>query len=317
MKRFTKQLIIATTLATIISGCEMTPEGILKNYENYSDYNTLPHGKNNINFSVTFGTENEPKRFYQQDIIINFSDSLFRIDTLYRDALVKRIFVADAETGKILDVLPDIYKNKRSITYTGYRVEWDEFIYYVQTENIKPRFFIIGFMGISAEESEKYETSPMFFIVDKKTKSILTPTPLLSDNLFAFDFSIPQFIERYSTLKSYYEYDGKTHLLKEYVLKLGDIGNEEISTYVDILSNAIKKEDWKEGDYYYSDLKTALGVYFPLYMEIFIDNIKYQITNYGVMDGSVRYRFQTKSLSLPDSVIVYSTTRETLKETTI
>jgi hypothetical protein len=299
-------VVTITALLLIIGlfGCGgPSVEDILKKYESYNTTNM-----NSIGFSVSFDTENF---INEGDVILKISDPTVKSDYEYNNAIMERVFVANAENpSEIFAVSP------KTDTYTKISTQYaadgsttnssttEGYTNYIPLDSIKARFIIIGFKGISAEESEKYESAPLFYIIDKKTKSVLTETPRLSGDLFAADTALTRFVERYATLAIGYSFMGG----KEYVVKLGNVGNDSLNngyTYIDILSNTVQSEDWIEYAYYYEDIESTFNVYMPLYTEIVVGKKHYQPFKYTTESG-VGVRYSYKTTSFPDTIIVHS-----------
>lgn len=175
MKKITKQVLIATIIASVFSACGPTADDILKKYGTYSDAGT---NANKAGVSI--------KMQPTGDILITCANSLLNANENNMQIVSERWFVADAENpGVKLPV-------EKEITVT------DEHNIILKVEHIKERFLIIGFEGIAPIESNEVETQPLFFLVENKEaeSKILTTIPKLAGELFTANYKPAFFAEQ-------------------------------------------------------------------------------------------------------------------------
>ena len=286
---------------------ETSPKEVM---EKYSSYAQVPSDKNKIGLSLSFS-----EQFSTNDIVLSFSNPIINSDKEYYNAVLNRIFVANAENpDEIFSVSPNIYsKTSSQISYTPNgsitnSSQTTEYICHISLDSIDVRYAVIGFKGISLLESDEFETLPFFYVVDNKDKKILTSAPLQWEKPFSDEELEPHFFEHHAILKGMGFFGNN-----EYTIKLDAIGNDEDYNgyfYADFLSGEIKHEDFEEGNFYYFELEEYLSIYSPVFTEVVVGKKHYRWISYAMLESDghtvgVRHYYKTKDI--PEIIIVYGT----------
>jgi len=302
----------AIIVLAVLCSCTTNPKKILEKYNGLA--NIYPD-RNKIGLSISFSDE-----LFPNDVVISFSNPLINSDNEYYDAVLKRVFVANAENpDEIFSIKPQTYsKSSEQTTYapggsvSSFSKSIDYFSH-ISLDSIKTRFVLVGFKGIPMMESSEFETLSLFFIVDKKDKKILTPVPLRWEKPVSDEELQPKLLQRYAILRGGATYGGADSKEKQYTIKLDEIGNDKSNngyTYVNFITKDMKIEEIVPGDFIYTNFNGAhISIYSPIFTEIVVGTkhfkyIKFATLadNEGHMSG-IRHLYNTKDM--PDTIIVY------------
>lgn len=167
------------------NSCGPTAEGILQKYDSYAEFQ---HDKDKAHIYFNASTR-----------VIEYSLPLLNENEEYVDVLADRWFVANAENlEELLPITMGQVTIRRNVLGKEMPTTYGNAIF---LEKTKTRFLLIGFKGITSNESVVAEIPPLFFIVENKkgTLTNLTDTPRLADDLFPTDYERTRFAT-YSTL---------------------------------------------------------------------------------------------------------------------
>ena len=169
----------------VFNSCRPTAEEILQKYDSYTEFQ---HNKDDAH--VYFNTSTHS---------IEYSLPLLSENEEYVDVLADRWFVANAENPE--ELLPVIMGQTTIVRNVLGKTMPTTYGHTILLKDIKKRFLLIGFKGITSSESVVAEIPPLFFIVENKkgTFTNLTATPRLAYDLFSTDYERTRFAA-YSTL---------------------------------------------------------------------------------------------------------------------
>jgi hypothetical protein len=161
-----------------LGGCGTIPENIL---EQYKDYSVADDATNKAGLSIG------KVEFMNNNYMINMPASHPAIGQSEEnvEVIAQRLQVADAENPDTkIDF--EIVSVSATTTVTGKPTTQQFYPAIRISKDIKAKFVIVYFEGISKDEAEDLETKPLFFIVElnKKDPKLLTKEPLLAGGLF-------------------------------------------------------------------------------------------------------------------------------------
>ncbi len=295
--RITNVTVVMLLMLMIVS-CNQGPTAneTLKRYETYQML--LTPSSNKAGFGIEPG---------QTTISIKFDNPTLNTNGEYLNIMAGRIYVADAENpGEPLPVR--IGSQTTTVTRVdGTRTVTNGLSVWLD-EKIKTKFFLVGFKGIDKSESEALETPPLFFLVDRKAGTNLTPVVLQAGNLIAADYEKTRFPVYTATLNHKIDILGSQ--TKTYTIRIGTIGKDDNGyTYVDYLSEDINERDWIITDGSIGYRIESSGLYTrlisPLFTEIKAGKKKILSRGYAIESGvGMREFYDTKEL--PDTLFVWS-----------
>lgn len=296
-KDVAKYAMTALIVCAACVSCKPSPEQILKKYDAHSPILTET-GINKAGFSASSMSK-------WGAILIDFDNTELNSNEEYLRAMADRLYIADAEKpDQPLEVSIGISVN--TVTYNNGEHSITNGLSAWMDEKLKVRYLIIGFEGIDESESETLNTPPLFYLIDRKTGQVLTPHPLLADQLFTPDYETMQFRAYQAVLTNHSSVDLSE---KTYTVRIGNIGqDDEGYTYVDFLSPEIDEDDWSINHawrYRIDPLDLYVNVSSPLFTTVKVGNETFLSKGYIIENGKgIREFYFTKEL--PDEITVWT-----------
>lgn len=287
--------LVTIALGVCMSACGPNAEKVIQNYESHSKVTPV---MNKAGISVSINA---------MGVAVEYANPLLNGNMEYVEKLGERLFVADAiNPSEILDIKWGMITKTSTVNGVAQPTTYQNFF---SPKDLKAKFLIVGFKGIEDQESKDLVTSPLFFIIEPKAKEnqILTPEPLLSDQLFDTDFERTRFAVYSVTLKRKTFPGGD----EDYTIRIGEIGTDKESgnTYVEFLSDAVDSNDWGNMDMGYNH--GTLGVvyfYAPFLSEIIVNGKLVRVSN-NIASTGVGIREIYKTKMLPDTIILRANDR--------
>jgi hypothetical protein len=305
LSRFAVYIVMSLLLFNIY-GCGPNTEKIMKQYEGYR----MVESSNQAGISISV------KSFFEKSFIVNieYSNPILNADQRLLELLSTRFIIANAVNPTDIITTEVKIGSRSQTTYNNdgtVRSSGNFYNSIMQLRDLKTKFILVGFKGISKSESEELETPPLFFLVkiDKEQCEVLTPKPRMANDIFDTDHENYRFPVYIGVLKS--ERKNSLGFREDHVysIRIGETGKDDKGNiYVDFFSEDIKAENWivttDKDDYWHHETLGYINIKSPFSTEIIAGKKTFLSIAFNLPPNGGAIREFYNAEELPDTIII-------------